>query len=67
MHPHSESMLRIARERIAHDLKHADQLRVAREARRQHRISLRLRAARQLIQLGERLAAEPSFRPARSR
>ena len=67
MHPQSELILGVARERIAHDLKHADQLRIVREARKRHRISLRLRAARQLIQLGERLAAEPAFRPVRSR
>ena len=45
----------------------AAEARLAERARRRHRISLRHRAAQQLIQLGERLAAEPSLAPARSR
>jgi hypothetical protein len=59
--------LRIANERIARDHRQAAEERLADQARRRHRLSLRQRASRQLIQLGERLATEPSLTPVRSR
>ncbi len=59
--------LRLANDRIAREHRFAAEARLADQARRRHRPSLRLRAALQLIQLGERLAAEPALRPARSR
>jgi hypothetical protein len=62
-----EDLLQLANDRIARDLRHAAEVRLAEQARRRHRLSLRQRAATRLIQLGERLATEPSPTPARSR
>ena len=67
MHANTELRLRLANDRIARDHRQAAEERLADQARRRHRQSLRQRAARQLIQLGQRLAAEPSLTPARSR
>jgi hypothetical protein len=57
--------LRLANERIAQAHRHAADARLAEQARRRHRLPLRLRAARVLIEAGERLAAEPSIASAR--
>ena len=62
-----EHLLQLANERIARDLRHAAEVRLAEQARRRHRLSLRQRAANRLIQLGERLSTEPAPTPARSR
>ena len=59
--------LRLVNDRIAREHRYAAEARLATLARRRQRPTLRLRAARQLIRLGERLAAEPTLRPARSR
>ena len=59
--------LRLVNDRLAREHRYAAEARLADQARRRHRLPLRLRAARQLIQLGERLEAEPNLRPARSR
>lgn len=67
MNAHAHLRLRLANERIARDHRQAEEARLADQARRRHRLSLRLRAAHRLIQLGERLAAEPTLTPARSR
>ena len=67
MHAYTQLRLRLANEQIARDHRYAAESRLADQARRRHRLSLRQRTARQLIQLGERLAAEPSLTPARSR
>ncbi|MES2208607.1 MAG: hypothetical protein V4515_00225 [Chloroflexota bacterium] len=67
MNRNSDIRLRLANDRIAREHRYAAEARLANEARRRHRLSLRLRAARQLIELGEKLAAEPALRPARSR
>ena len=66
MHANAELRLRLANDRIARDHRYAAEGRLAAEARRRHRRSLRQRAAILLIQAGERLAAEPALRPARS-
>ena len=63
----AQHRLRLANERIARDHRLAAEDRLADQARRRHRLTLRQRTARQLIQLGERLAAEPNLTPARSR
>jgi hypothetical protein len=67
MNANTQIRLRLANEQIARDHRAAAEERLADQARRRHRLSLRLRASRQLIQLGERLATEPSLTPARSR
>jgi hypothetical protein len=67
MHASAELRLRLANERIARDHRHAAWIRLAEEARRRHRPSLRQRAALLLIKAGERLATEPILTPARSR
>jgi len=67
MNSTTQLRLRLANERIARDHRSAAEERLADQARRRHRLPLRLRASRQLIQLGERLATEPSLTPARSR
>jgi len=67
MFAHADQRLWLANERIARDHRYAAEARLAEEARRRHRLSLRLRASRRLIQLGEWLAAEPAMTPARSR
>jgi hypothetical protein len=59
--------LALANDRIDRLHRQAAEERLADQARRRHRLSLRERASRQLIQLGERLAAEPTLTPARSR
>ena len=64
--PHDQR-LRLAHERMARDQRDAAAARLAHKARRRHRLSLRLQASRRLIELGERLAAEPTLTPARSR
>ena len=67
MFAHADQRLRLANDRIARDHRCAADARLADQARRRHRLSLRLRVAHRLIQLGERLAAEPTLTPARSR
>lgn len=67
MHAHADLRLRLANDRIARDHRQAADGRLADQARRRHRLSLRHRAAHLLIGLGERLAAEPSLTPVRSR
>ncbi|HSO29559.1 MAG TPA: hypothetical protein VLS28_06625 [Candidatus Sulfomarinibacteraceae bacterium] len=62
-----EHLLQLANDRIDRDLRHAAEVRLAEQARRRHRLTLRQRAAALLIQLGERLATEPAQTPARSR
>jgi hypothetical protein len=63
----AEQRLRLANDRIDRLHRQAAEARLAEKARRRHRLSLRQRTARQLIQLGERLAAEPALTPVRSR
>ncbi|MBI2776338.1 MAG: hypothetical protein HYX57_03585 [Chloroflexi bacterium] len=63
----AEQRLRLANDRIDRLHRQAADARLADQARHRHRPSLRHYAARQLIQLGERLAAEPALTPARSR
>ena len=63
----SDSSLRLANDRIDRLHRQAAEARLADQARRRHRPSLRQRAALRLIQLGERLAAEPALTPVRSR
>ena len=67
MHAHAQFSLRLANDRIARDHRMAAEERLADQARRRHRLPLRQRAARQLIRLGERLAAEPTLTSARVR
>ena len=67
MHAYADLRLRLANDRIARAHRHAAEARLADQARRRHRLSLRHRAAHLLIQLGERLAAEPALTPARFR
>lgn len=67
MHATTQLCLRLANERIARDHRHAADSRLAEAARRRHRRSLRQRAAALMIRAGERLAAEPTLEPARSR
>jgi hypothetical protein len=67
MFAHADQRLRLANERIARDHRYAAATRLAEEARRRHRLPLRQRTANRLIQLGERLAAEPTLTTARSR
>jgi hypothetical protein len=67
MHANARLQLRIANDRIDRLHRQAAEARLADQARRRHRLSLRHRTARRLIQLGERLAAEPNLTPARSR
>jgi hypothetical protein len=56
---HVEMQLRLANERIAHAIRTADHERLA-----QPRPSLRRSVGHSIIRIGERLAAEPSLRPA---
>jgi hypothetical protein len=63
----ADQRLRLANDRIDRLHRQAADARLADQARRRHRLSLRLRASRRLIELGERLAAEPAMTPARSR
>ena len=67
MNANAQLRLRLANEQIGRDHRQAAEERLADQARRRHRLPLRQRAARQLIQLGERLATEPTLTPARSR
>ena len=67
MQAHAQLRLRLANERIARGHRHAAEARLAEEARRRHRRSLRHAVAVRLIRAGERLAAEPTLAPARSR
>ena len=67
MFANTQLRLRLANEQIARDHRRAAEERLARLGRRRHRLSLRQHASRRLIQLGERLAAEPNLTPARSR
>ena len=72
MHPSAELRLRMARERIARDHREAAEARLAQRAnrlaaKRRHRMSLRQSVGRSMIELGRRLAAEPSITPVRSR
>ncbi|MBF8289852.1 MAG: hypothetical protein HW391_820 [Chloroflexi bacterium] len=53
--------LRLAHDRIDRLHRQAAEERLADQARHRHRLSLRQRTARRLIQLGERLAAEPAI------
>ena len=68
-----ELRLRLANERIARDQRaaRADRLaarfRLAEEARRRSRPSLRRSVGRSMISIGRRLAAEQPARPVRSR
>jgi hypothetical protein len=59
--------LRMANERIARGHRDAAQTRLAEEARRRHRPSLRRSVGRSMIAIGRRLAAEHSLTPVRSR
>ena len=67
MFANAQIRLRLANEQIARDHRRAAEERLADQARRRHRRSLRQHASRQLIRLGERLAAEPTLTPAGSR
>ena len=67
MFSNSHLGLALANDRIDRLHRQAAEERLADQARRRHRQSLRQRTSRQLIQLGERLAAEPALTPARSR
>ena len=67
MHAYADLRLRLANDRMARAHGNAAEARLADQARRRHRLSLRHRAAHLLIQLGERLAAEPALTPARFR
>ena len=67
MHADANLQLRLANDRIDRLHRQAAEARLADQARRRHRLSLRQRAAHQLIKLGERLAAEPAMTPVRPR
>ncbi|MEW5992001.1 MAG: hypothetical protein AB1736_11745 [Chloroflexota bacterium] len=67
MHAHADERLRLANDWIAREIRDAARARLADQARRRHRLSLRLWAGRQLIKLGERIAAEPTLTLVRSR
>jgi hypothetical protein len=67
MHAHADARLRLANDWIAREIREAAQARLAEQARQRDRLPLRLRAGRQLIKLGQRLAAEPTLTLARSR
>ena len=67
MTAHADLRLRMANERIARGHRRAADARLAEEARRRHRLPLRQELAIRLIRAGERLAAEPTLTPARSR
>ena len=67
MHATADQRLRLANERMAREHRHAARARLAEEARRRHRLSLRRRTADLLIRAGQRLAAEPALKPAGSR
>lgn len=67
MNASAQLRLRMANERIARAHRHAAEARLAEQARRRHRRSLRQAVATRLIRAGERLAAEPTLTPARTR
>ena len=67
MFTHADQRLRLANDRIDRLHRQAAEARLADKARQRLRLPLRQRAARRLIQLGERLAAEPALTPVRSR
>ncbi|TAJ99011.1 MAG: hypothetical protein EPO36_13395 [Chloroflexota bacterium] len=67
MHAHADERLRLANDWIAREIREAARARLAYQARQRLRPSLRHRAGRQLIKLGQRLAAEPNLTLARSR
>lgn len=67
MQAHAQLRLRAVNERIARDHRFAADARLAEQARRRHRRSLRQAVAIRLIRAGERLAAEPTLTPVRSR
>ena len=67
MFRNADIRLRLVNDRIAREHRYAAEARLADQALRRHRLPLRLRAARQLIQLGEWLESEPALRPARTR
>ena len=63
----AELRLRMVNERTARAHRHAADSRLAEEARRRHRPSLRRTVGRSMISIGRRLVAEPSLTPVRSR
>jgi len=67
MFANADQRLLLANDRIDRLHRQAAEARLADLARRRHHLPLRQRAAHRLIQLGERLAAEPAMTPARSR
>jgi hypothetical protein len=67
MHANANLRLRLANERIARLHRQAADDRRARWARDLNRPNLRRRLGRSIISIGERLAAEPAFKPARAR
>jgi hypothetical protein len=67
MHADAQLRLRMANERIARDHRYAADERLAEMARRRHRPSLRRQVGRSIIRIGERLASEKAFEPARAR
>ena len=58
--------LALAHEHVARARREAEQARLAEEATRRHRLTLRQRTGELLIAAGRRLAAEPTPRLARS-
>jgi hypothetical protein len=62
-----ELRLRMANERIARRHREAARARLAEEARKRPRNSLRRIVGRSMIELGRRVAAEPTLTPVRSR
>jgi len=67
MQSNADLRLRMVNERIARSHRYAARARLAEEARRRHRPSLRRTVGRSMIELGRRLAAEQSLTPVRSR
>jgi hypothetical protein len=59
----ADQRLRLVNDRIDRLHREAAEARLADQAPRRHRLSLRQRTAHRLIQLGERLAAEPALTP----
>jgi hypothetical protein len=67
VHTSPELRLRMVNERIARGHRFAARARLAEEARRRHRPSLRRSVGRSMISIGRRLVAEQSLTPVRSR
>ena len=67
MNANTHLRLRLANERIARLHRQAADDRRAQAALRRHRPSLRRRLGRSIITIGERLAEERGFEPARAR